>query len=254
MVHYSDVDQAGANDLLFLNCVNFFLFLGQAFVTVGIGQFGLFSFLTTQQISIRYPTLITTAPWVTFTVTFILIVTGLIWASAQLFPEYRIKSNDGVKHYYVGVALCQIVWVIMFSYEIVFISLFAAMALLFFLGIILYDQSKILTLDSMLDYWVVKFPFVFYFGWIVYVILWNLCVVLVDYEASTSTQYWVALFSLVAMGMTSFSTIFYTRAEYAIPSVIAFATVRRTREDNVTRIFSFNASPLNSLLTIFLSR
>jgi len=225
MEQYSDVQEEEPNELLFLNCVNFVLFLGQAFVAVAIGQFGLFGFPSTQEISDLYPTLITAASWVAIAVTFILIVAQLIWATAQLFPKFRLRSNDGVKHYYVGVALCQVVWVMMVSCELLFMSLFGALAVLAFLGFILYDQGKLVSLESKMDYGILKFPFVLYFGWMIYVILWTLSIVLVYARVAENVQYWVALLSLVAMGMTAFGTIFFSRTEYSIPLLIAYVTV-----------------------------
>lgn len=226
MVHSPNVEGDEPNELLCLNFLNFFLFLGQAFCTVCLGQFGLFGFTTTQQISYLYPTLITPSPWVLSTVTFILFVAQLIWAVAQLFRDFRPKARDGVKHYYVGVALCQVVWVLMFSYQLVLISLFVATVIACFLGFLLHDLNTYVSLNGMLDYWVLKAPFSVNFGWILYVILWNLSVVLVDYKVSVNAQYWVALISLVAMGMASFSILFRTMAEYAIPSVMVYVTVR----------------------------
>lgn len=222
---YADYEEE-PNPLGCLNCLNFFVYLGQAFVTVAMGQYGAFGFATIQQVSDLYPTLVSPPPWVSTTVIFVLIVALLIWATAQLFPDFRTRVRGGVKHYYVGVALCQFIWVIMFSYELIYISLFAACAILCFLGFLLWDQNKAVVLENMLDYWVLKFPFVMAFGWTIYVILWNLCMVLVYSKASINVQYWIALFSLVTMGLTSFATIFFAKAEYVIPSLMAFCTVR----------------------------
>lgn len=225
MENYGAVEREEPNELLFLNCVNFVLFVTSAIVTVGIGQFGLFGFPTTQEISESYPTLVTAASWAPTTIVFALIVSQLTWATAQLFPEFRLKSRDGVKHYYVGVALCQFVWVMMFTYRLVLISLFAALAIAWFLGLILYDQSKQSPLATLRDYWTLKFPFVLYFGWVIYVILWNLSVVLVDSDVSANVQYWIALASLMIMGMASFGTVLCTQAEYPISVLMAYVTV-----------------------------
>lgn len=215
------------NELLFLNCLNFVFFAGQAFVTSAIGQFGLFGFLSIQEISDLYPTLITAASFVPLSVTFMLCVAQLIWATAQFFPDFRLRSNEGVKHYYIGVALCQIVWVLMVSYELLFISLFAALAVAVFLGFILYDQAKHQEdITTTLDYWVLRAPFVFYVGWMVYVILWNIQVVVVSSEVSSTVQYWMAIFSLVVMGLVSFATIFSSSTDYAIPSLMGYVAVR----------------------------
>lgn len=203
------------------------MFLLQALVTVGIGQFGLLNFSTRQEISQSYPTLITAASWVPTTVIFALIVVQLIWACAQLFPEFRLRARDEVKHHYLGVALCQVVWDTMFCYSLVSVSLFASVAILCFLGLILYDQAKLpsQTYAISLDYWTLKFAFVLYFGWMIYLCLWNLSVVLVDSNVSTNAQYWMALVSLVICGISSFSTVFCKQAEYPISLLMAYVMV-----------------------------
>ena len=246
MEDFDHLEQEEPNELHFINVVNFFLFLLQALVTVGIGQFGLFAFSTRNEISQSYPTLITAASWVPTTVIFILIVAQLIWAVAQLFPEFRLRARDGVKHYYVGVALFQIVWVIMFCYSLVYVSLFASVGILCFLGLILYDQAKLRSLSTLLDYWTQKFVFVLYFGWMIYVCLWNLSVVLVDANVSTNAQYWMALVSLVGFGITSFSTVLCKQAEYPISLLMAYVTVSIVKVSFV----NYSTGHLNTLMLI----
>jgi hypothetical protein len=233
MEDFDHVKQEEPNNLLFINVLNFFMFLLQVIVvTVGIGQFGLLNFSTRQEISQSYPTLITAASWIPATVIFALIVILLIWARAQLFPEFiQLRARDEVKHHYLGVALCQVVWDIMFCYSLVCVSLFASVAILCFLGLILYDQSQatftdICNFSRLLD---TKFAFVLYFGWMIYVCLWNLSVVLVDSNVSTNAQYWMALVSLVIFGITSFSTVFCKEAQYPISLLMAYVMVRTVR-------------------------
>lgn len=215
-------------ELVALNWLNLVMCVGASFVTVAIGQLGLFGFTSTQQVSDLYPTLIKTPPWVMSSIVLILTVALLVWATAQIFPAFRVKARDGVNHYYVAAALFQIVWVIMCSYQLLFISLFASLALLVFLGLILRDQGKQVTLDGTTEFLIHKFPFVCYFGLGVYVILWNLCIVLVDANVSMNAQYWVALLSLVAMSLASFTSILCDKAEYTIPTLMAYFTVRHT--------------------------
>jgi energy-coupling factor transporter transmembrane protein EcfT len=99
----------------------------------------------------------------------------------------------------------------MFCYSLVYVFLFASVAILCFLGLIIYDRAKLpsQTYATPLDYWTLNFAFVLYFGWMIYVCLWNLSVVLVDSSVSTNAQYWMALVSLVIFGITSFSTVFW---------------------------------------------
>jgi hypothetical protein len=115
----------------------------------------------------------------------------------------------------------------MFCYSLVYVFLFASVAILCFLGLIIYDRAKLpsQTYATPLDYWTLKFAFVLYFGWMIYVCLWNLSVVLVDSSVSTNAQYWMALVSLVIFGITSFSTVFCKQAEYPISLLMAYVMV-----------------------------
>jgi hypothetical protein len=84
MEDFDHVKQEEPNNLLFINVLNFFMFLLQALVvTVWIGQFGLLNFSTRQEISQSYPTLITAASWIPATVIFALIVVQLIALGAR---------------------------------------------------------------------------------------------------------------------------------------------------------------------------
>jgi hypothetical protein len=214
MEDFNHVEQGEPNNLLFINVLNFFMVLLQARVTVGFGQFGLLNFSTRQEISQSYPILITAASWVPTTVIFILIVVQLIWACAQVFPEFRLWARDEVKHHYLGVALCQVVWdtnVLLQSRLWIPLCLCGNSLLSWTDTLHVYDQAKLpsQTYATPLDYGTLKFAFVLYFGWMIYVCLWNLSVVLVDSSVLTNAQYWMALVSLVIFGITSFSTVFW---------------------------------------------
>lgn len=223
MEHFPDVPEEEPNELLFINCLNLVLLLGAAFVTVGIGQYGLFGFATIEHVSAIYPTLVTAPQWAMLSTTFVMIVCLLIWATAQIFPAFRLKARDGIKHYFVGVALLQIVWVLTFAYQLILLSLFAAVAILIFVGLALHDQDKLQQEQTRSDYLVLKFPFVYLFGYEMYIALWTLCIVLVDASVSDTAQYWVALLALIIMTIASFGCMLCD--DYTISCVQSYIMV-----------------------------
>jgi hypothetical protein len=216
-----------------LNVFNLFAFIANAVVAYGIGALGLFGTSTNGELSEKYQTLVTPVGW-SFAIWAVIFISQFIWVVAQLVvPSFRVAPlvRNGVKCYYIGVCFAQIGWTFAFSFEIIWLSLAAMLSILFFLILIVVSQYKVQTTVSLLEYWLLKFPFAVHAGWILAASFVNLNVLIVDLELGMDAQYYAALASLIAVLLVaSFVLACPARPELVIPLVLAWATVRMTGE------------------------
>mmetsp|Transcript_38614 Transcript_38614/g.44077 ORF Transcript_38614/g.44077 Transcript_38614/m.44077 type:complete len:279 (+) Transcript_38614:141-977(+) len=204
-----------------LNYVNVVAYIVNTAVTFLIGTFGLFGIPTTTELSVIYSTLITPAGW-TFRIWPVIFISQAIYIVTQLFGAYRgsdaVTKNVGFN--YVAVCLFQAGWILAFGMEIIWLAYLLILGVLFFLLIIVRNQYKSTSeKKSILDYFLLDFPFQIHCGWLCVASLLNLSNVLVAYDADTSVQYGVALISVLSIVLLS---VWYLTKPVYVP-VLAFA-------------------------------
>lgn len=218
-----------------INVVNALAYAANAFVSYGVGTFGMFGLSSTSQVSATYQTLVTPASW-TFHIWLFIFAFQLAWAVAQLLPDFRIMPLvRAVGWNYVLVCVCQIVWTITFCLSIIWGSMIAMVGILFFLFRIFSVQSDLHAMSYL--YWALKFPFCLHYGWIIAAFVFNINVLLISLGVTDNTQYYVALASISALMLVGCAT-----TDLVILLVLAWATVG---------IYFGLVDPNNTLATTF---
>ena len=202
-----------------IHVMNAVAYIANAFVSYGIGTFGLFGLTTNAQASATYQTLVTPSAW-TFLIWVVIFMFQLAWAIVQLLSDFRnLPLVTAVGWNYVAVCVAQIVWTIAFGLEIIWLSFIAMLGILLFLFRIFSAQSSI---DAFPDeFFVLKFPFSLHYGWIIVAAVLNLNVLLVSLDVSDTFQYFVALASVSALMLVACAT-----SDLIVLLVLAWATVR----------------------------
>jgi translocator protein len=211
-----------------LNILNVLAYIANAVVTYGIGVAGLGGTPTNAELSQKYQTLVTPIGAV-FSIWAIIFISQFIFAIAQLLGPYRQDPlvTKGVGRYYIGACLAQVGWTLAFTYEVIWLSLIFMLSILFFLVSIVVTQYKTQEKTANLDYWLLKFPFAIHCGWIIAASFVNLSVVFVAYGLQATLQYYYAFATVGCVFLIAVAALRYPdRAEYVIPVVLAWATVR----------------------------
>jgi len=146
---------------------------------------------------------------------------------AQLLIK-KVQSKDavGVGYNYIGVCIAQAAWVIVFNFEIIWLSLPLMLTILYFLLKINVNQYHDSDETTIRDSWLFQFPFSIHCGWILAASFVNLNVVLVKYSVSSSIQYYAALFSLLVLFHGAIlPLVSLSKPQYVIPSVLSWALV-----------------------------
>lgn len=218
-----------ASSLTALNYANVLAYFANAVVTYGVGTLGWFGASTNGELSEKYQTLLTPVGWA-FSIWGIIFISQLVWAIVQLFADFSTAPlvREGVKWYYLGVCVAQILWTIFFSMEYIGASLLAMLSILVFLLLIVRSQYRAVELCDVprRDFWLLQFPFEIHAGWIVVASLLNISVVLVERGMSSSIQYYTALASLIGVVLiaAALAVGYASRTNFTIPLVLAWAT------------------------------
>jgi benzodiazapine receptor len=214
-------------NLSLLNYMNVIAYIANVAVTYGIGVAGIGGLSNNSELSEKYQTLITPIGF-SFAIWGIIFSAQLVFVIVQLLPAFRATPlvANAIGYHYVNVCFSQITWTLAFSFEIIWLSLLAMIAILYFLLSLVNDQYKEQDKTSFRDYWLLKFPFSIHCGWILAALSVNISVVLVSQDVSADVQYYVALGTLAMLVLvSSFSVSFPNRPEYVIPAVLAWASV-----------------------------
>ena len=195
-------------------------------VSYGIGLRGAFGLPTNDELSSRYQTLITPAPWA-FSIWSVIFISQLIFAVFQIMPKYRTQPQvkDGVKFYYVAICGFQIIWTILFSSQLFWGSFIAMLGILAMLMVLLDSQATAMSEKTWKEFWLFRFPFQVHYAWIAAATLVNFSVALVQMDASTSFQIFAAVASLIILIALSVFVLFVPKKpKFVIPIVLAWAT------------------------------
>jgi hypothetical protein len=215
-----------------LNVINVLAYIANLLISYGVGAIGYGGFKTNAEISETYQTLITPDE-LTFGIWATIFISQLIFVIAQLFPAYQSSPlvSKAIGYDYLNVCIFQIGWTFAFAFEYILVSLICMVILLYFLVGIVNDQYKVSDLQptSVVDYWLMKFPFSVHCGWIIAATFVNISVFLVSLNLDATIQYYVALGSLGALALIAcFSVAFPTQGDYMIGLTLAWASVSTT--------------------------
>eukprot|EP00546_Thalassionema_frauenfeldii_P008246 CAMPEP_0178914970 /NCGR_PEP_ID=MMETSP0786-20121207/11743_1 /TAXON_ID=186022 /ORGANISM="Thalassionema frauenfeldii, Strain CCMP 1798" /LENGTH=294 /DNA_ID=CAMNT_0020587981 /DNA_START=66 /DNA_END=950 /DNA_ORIENTATION=- len=207
-----------------LNYLNAAAYLLNAAVTYLVGTYGVLGPNTQNDLSEKYQTLVTPAGFA-FSIWGIIFASQFIFVVAQLLiKKVQSKGAVGVGYNYIGVCIAQAAWVIVFNFEIIWLSLPLMLTILYFLLKINVNQYYDYGESTIRNFWLFHFPFSIHCGWILAASFVNLNVVLVKYSVGSSIQYYAALVSLLVLFHGAIlPLVLLSKPQYVIPSVLSWA-------------------------------
>ncbi|NPV08284.1 MAG: tryptophan-rich sensory protein [Anaerolineae bacterium] len=181
---------------------------------------------TTGEISDRYPVLFTPAGYI-FSI-WGLIYLGLIAFSVyQAMPGRREAEDsllDRIGWFYVVSGLANAIWIFLWHYEVLPLSLLVMLVLLGSLIAIYLRLNVGRRVVNRREFWAVHVPFSLYLGWITVATVANVAVVLYDLGwggFGISQQAWTIIMLAVAAALAAANSV--TRRDIAYNLVIVWA-------------------------------
>lgn len=152
--------------------------------------------METGAISDKYPTLITPAGYA-FAI-WSLIYVGLIAFSVyQALPKNAGKFSD-LRRIYILSCAANCAWLYFWHQEMLAVCVAVIFILL---GTLAFINVKLKTTAALADFWLVKFPFGLYFGWVTTAAILNAAIALVYLKVQMSSS--IAVFSGAALILTA---------------------------------------------------
>lgn len=132
--------------------------------------------------------------------------------------------QEGVWYWYNAVAAFQIGWTFTFGYELMAVSLALILLIWVSLVTILYKQYYAKSDGTLLEFWILRFPFAVHAGWITAASALNVNVLVVSLSQPAYVQLAVAIVSLAVLHAVSLWVVFFlTRPNWTIACVLAWA-------------------------------
>jgi lysylphosphatidylglycerol synthetase-like protein (DUF2156 family) len=179
---------------------------------------------------------------------FIFFTQGVFVVAQLLVPRCRdhILLVEGIGPMYILACVAQVVWYATFAYDLLITSFVFLVGVFVCVVGLLARQHQTMTVESNnnLDmivpgtsiqmkegfspddgYWLLRFPFGMYAGWIASMVPLMLSIVLASFEADATTLVWVAVMGVALLTGLSMGMILrkeYGLPSYSLPSVVAF--------------------------------
>ncbi|WP_238323359.1 TspO/MBR family protein [Planococcus antarcticus] len=203
-----------------LNLVFYFLTLGINY----LGSSGFFNGMSQKDLSDKYMTLISPAPF-TFSiwgVIYTLLLVTLIYFFIKRKDENVGKLIRMVSPLFIASALFNMAWIVTFSYELLGISTILIFGLLFSL---IFIVKRITVNRSQFPSTLAGISFTLYASWVFIATIVNISLFLVQQEWNgfgVSDSIWTILILLVAIGFVLFYLALYKNAAFPLPIAWAF--------------------------------
>jgi len=185
----------------------------------------------------RYESLMTPAN-TTFILTKVILILEGVFAVVQLLPKYRGNHlvQECVKHWYFVLAFTQLLWSLDLNIE----NMWGSVVSTLFMGVMFATVSMILvsqakSSDSATqtpeEYWLLRFPFNVHCGFIMANFIASINAMFVQIGFGALTQFISGFISLAIFVLAGYKFLFMNgpRANYAIPTVLAFYAVSRNK-------------------------
>lgn len=243
------------NEINVLNWLNLASFILNTVITYAVGVGGILGNGTTNSdLSKKYQTLVT-PKGTAFAIWGIIFGFQAAFVIAQFFPKFRATQavQTGVSFWYVAVCLFQSAWSFAFAKEVLWLAVVFMFGIWISLVAILFNQYYINSERSILDYFLLRFPFDVHAGWITVAFLLNVNVLFVGEKASATSQLCVGIVSLSALWAVSVFLLFalVKNANYTMALVfiwaISFIAVEINASDNTKIKALFSQTILKAL-------
>lgn len=139
--------------------------------------------VSTSAVSDKYPTQITPAGYA-FAI-WSLIYLGLIAFSLYQALPKNIEKLNNLRRVYILSCVANCAWLYFWHQEMVVICVAVIFLLL---GTLAFINVKLKTTENVTDFWLVKFPFGLYFGWVTVATILNATIALVSLNFQTTSS------------------------------------------------------------------
>lgn len=215
-----------SNRFLLFRILNIVAFVVTLIVNGLAGSTTLLNGVTSGDVSDLYPTLITPSGF-TFAIWSIIYVLLLLFIIYQILPKNKDRTFlDQIGLFFGLSSLFNIVWLFLWHYDYIILSLFFMLGLLLSL-ILIYLRLNIGKVNiSLQDRLFVHLPFSVYLGWISIATIANLSVVLTSIRWNgfgLDSVTWAILIIIVAVILSSIMLV--TRKDVAFNLVVVWALI-----------------------------
>merc|ERR1712232_130756 len=156
----------------------------------------------------------------------VIFIAQAFFAVGQLFPRYRSKAavQNGIKYWYFLVCIMQAMWTFFFSYDVITLSLPTIASIWILLLCAITSQYYCDLERTLVEFWMLRFPFMVHCGWLTAATALNTNVVIVNEAASASVQLTSGIISIAALHAVAVICLWVPNyPNYVIPSVLVWA-------------------------------
>ena len=207
------------------NYLNLIAYILNITLVYGVGNAGWLGTPDNGELSRKYQTLVTPKSSA-FSIWAVIFLAQGAFAVLQFLPRFRATPmlQNGLSYWYSSVTATQIGWTLSFAYEVIPLSLAFMLSIWVSLIAILYSQYYTKSDGSLLEFWVLRFPFAVHAGWITAASPLNVNVQVVSSGVAPDIQLAVAIVSLAVLHAVSVWVLFnIPRPNWTMACVLSWA-------------------------------
>jgi len=207
------------------NYLNLIAYIANITLVYGVGNAGWLGTPDNGELSRKYQTLVTPNSSA-FLIWAVIFLAQGAFALLQFLPRFRATPmvQSGLSYWYSAVTATQIGWTFAFAYEVIPLSLAFMLAIWISLITILYRQYYTESDGSILEFWVLRFPFAVHAGWITAASALNVNVQVVSMDVAADQQLAVGIISLAVLHAISVWVIYnIPRPQWTMACVLSWA-------------------------------
>ncbi len=175
--------------------------------------------IDTGAVSDKYATRITPAGYA-FAIWSLIYLGLIVFSIYQVLPSNTEKFR-GLRRAYIFSCLANCAWLYFWHQEMIVICLFVILALL---GTLAFINSKLQNTENYTEFWLVKFPFGLYFGWVTAATILNATIALVYLNVQVSDSAAAILGAILILVAATLGVIIrWKLTNYFYPLAIAWA-------------------------------
>lgn len=175
--------------------------------------------IDTGAVSDKYPTRITPAGYA-FAIWSLIYFGLVVFSIYQALPSNTEKFRP-LRRVYIFSCLANCAWLYFWHQEMIVVCLFVILVLL---GTLAFINSKLQNTENYAEFWLVKFPFGLYFGWVTAATILNATIALVYLNVRVSDSAAVILGAILLLIAAAFGVIIrWKLSNYFYPLAIAWA-------------------------------
>lgn len=207
------------------NYLNLIAYALNITLVYGVGNAGWLGTPDNGELSDKYQSLVTPNSGA-FSIWAVIFLFQGAFSVIQFMPRFRAQPmlQEGLSYWYSVAVAMQIGWTFAFAFEVIPLSLAFMILIWISLMTILYRQYYTESDGSLLEFWILRFPFAIHAGWITAASALNVNVQVVSMNQPADVQLAVAIVSLAVLHAISVHVIFYIpRPNWTISCVLSWA-------------------------------